>query len=133
MRKPERCARRFPECEQYLAGTFNVLLVDSEGPVAGSPRAHLEQRDRWTLKGVSDDSIHLMIQVMETWIVADPDSVATYYKQRFLKNALPSALNLEGVGKERIYNALKRATAKTQKGEYHKIDHAADLLEDRPG
>lgn len=71
-----------------------------------------------------------MIQVMDTSIIADTDAVATYYKQYFLRRALPRAKNLEGVGKQRIYEALKHATAKTQKGEYHKIDHAADLLEE---
>lgn len=108
---------------------FNMLLVDSEGPVAQPPRTHLIQRDRWKLRGVSEESIHLMIQVMESWIVADPDAVASYYKEHFLGKALPRAVNLEGVEKERIYDALKHATAKTQKGEYHKIGHAAALLE----
>ena len=66
---------------------------------------------------------------METWIIADPDKVAAYYEQDFLRSALPRAQNLEGVEKERIYDALKHATAKTLKGEYHKIGHAAALLE----
>jgi hypothetical protein len=109
---------------------FNILLVDSEGPGTQPPRIHLKERDGWNLTGVSEESIHLMIQVMETWIVADPDKVAAYYEQGFVKSALPRAQDLEGVEKERIYDALKRATAKTQKGEYHKIKHAADLLEE---
>jgi hypothetical protein len=111
--------------------TFSVLLVDSEEPIAGprSPRTHLTQRDGWILTGASEESIHLMIQVMETWIVADADAVARYYKQHFLRNALPRTQNLEAVEKARIHEALKRATAKTQKGEYRKIGHAAALLE----
>jgi hypothetical protein len=110
--------------------TFNVLLVDAEAPVGQSPRAHLNQRDGWTLKGVREDSIHLMIQVMETWIVADPDAMARYYDKQFLRGAFPPARNLESTERDRIYKALKHATAKTQKGGYHKIDHAADLLEE---
>jgi CRISPR/Cas system CSM-associated protein Csm2 small subunit len=70
-----------------------------------------------------------MIQVMEAWIVADPDAVEAHYGQHFLKNALPRAENLESIEKQRIYDAMKHATAKTQKGEYHKIGHAAALLE----
>src|ERR1035437_1882115 len=35
--------------------TFNVLLVDSEGPVSQPPRAHLKLRDGWTLTGVSEE------------------------------------------------------------------------------
>jgi Domain of unknown function (DUF4276) len=111
--------------------SFNVLLVDSKEAVAQaqSPRNHLQQRDRWDLKGVNEDSIHLMIQIMETWIIADPDTVAAYYKQHFLKNALPRDQNIEGVGKGQIYGALHHATMKTQKKEYRKIRDAAALLE----
>jgi hypothetical protein len=108
--------------------TFNVLLVDSESPVAQPPRAHLRLRDGWTLEGARENSIHLMIQVMEAWIIADPDAMARYYDKQFLKNAFPRTQNLETVEKDRIYKALAHATAKTKKGEYHKIDHAADLL-----
>ena len=110
---------------------FNVLLVDSEEPVAQppSPRTHLKQHDGWELTEIGDDSIHLMIQIMETWIVADPDAVAAYYRQHFLKNALPRDEDLERVGKEQIYGSLQRATMKTQKKEYRKIRDAAALLE----
>lgn len=111
--------------------TFNILLVDSEGPVTQPPRLHLKQRDGWKLAGASEDSIHLMIQVMETWIIADPDGVERCYKQSLLKSALPRSQNLEGVEKERIYRALKRATTKTRMGEYRKkIGHVAALLEE---
>ena len=118
----------FQNANKTSPETFNVLLVDSEGPVTQPPRAHLKG-DGWDVAGVGEDSIHLMIQVMETWIISDPDAMATYYRQHFRKTALPKAQNLEGVGKERIYETLKHATAKTQKGEYHKIGHADALLE----
>jgi len=110
--------------------TVNVLVIDSEAPVANlnSPRAHLKQRDGWDLTAIHEESIHLMIQIMETWIIADADAVARYYEQRFQKSALPRVQNLEGVEKVSIYSALKQATAKTQKGEYQKIRHAAALL-----
>lgn len=52
--------------------TFNVLLVDSEGPVAQPPRVHLKQRDGWDLMEVNEDSIHLMIQIMEAWMLPTP-------------------------------------------------------------
>ena len=66
---------------------------------------------------------------METWIAADPDTLKEYYGRGFRKNALPSRKNLEEVTKERIAEALNRATQKTQKGKYHKIQHARHLLE----
>ena len=109
---------------------INVLLVDSEGPVAIPllPRAHLRQHDGWDLAGIGEDSIHLMIQTMEAWIIADAAAVATYYGQHFLKSALPTAQNLEGIGKASVVNALARATAQTGKKEYHTIRDAAVLL-----
>ena len=104
-----------------------VLLVDSEGPVDVSPRAHLT-RDGWNLSGVADNQIHLMVQVMETWIIADPGALATYYGQRFQESALPAADDLETVAKNEVAAALDRATERAQKGRYHKIHHAAALL-----
>jgi Domain of unknown function (DUF4276) len=66
-----------------------ALLVDAEGAVMAPVRAHLQSTDRWDLKSVSDDAVHLMVQTMEAWIVADPDALAAYYGQRFRRNALP--------------------------------------------
>jgi hypothetical protein len=105
-----------------------VLLVDAEGPVNGPTRAHLRTRDGWDLRAVDDDLVHLMVQTMEAWIAADPDRLARYYGQRFNRNVLPQAINLEAVAKDRVANALARATHRTQKGAYHKIRHAGDLL-----
>ena len=105
-----------------------VLLVDSEGLVQGAPRAHLHARDRWELTGVEDTAVHLMVQTMETWIVADMDTLSGYYGQRFNQRALPRATDLERVGKQDIENSLQRATERTQKGRYRKIAHASDLL-----
>ena len=79
-----------------------VLLVDSEGPVGGlSCSAYLAKRDRWALDGVCEDAIHLMVQTMEAWIVADPDALSAYFGQGFQANALPRRPNLEEVEKSR--------------------------------
>ena len=110
-------------------GVF-VLLVDAEAAVTNnSPCAHLKKRDCWDLKFASDDMVHLMVQAMETWIVADPDALAAYYGQRFLAKALPKTANLESVPKEDINRALEQATRRTQKGTYHKIRHASEILQ----
>ena len=110
-------------------GVF-VLLVDAEAAViSNSPRAHLKARDCWDLRFATDDMVHLMVQAMETWIVADPDALAAYYGQRFLAKALPNAANLESVPRADIIRALEQATCRTQKGEYHKIRHASQILQ----
>lgn len=105
-----------------------VMLVDAEGPVNTSPHAHLYERDGWDLNGVDEDQVHLMVQAMETWIIADKNALSAYYGQRFRASALPPRQNLEEEDKKSVADALKRATEHTQKGRYHKIRHAADLL-----
>ena len=110
-------------------GGIVVLLVDAEGPVnTPSPAAHLVARDGWDIDGIVDDMIHLMVQTMETWIVADRSALIRYYGQYFRANALPDHQNLEDVHKADIERALNRATERTKKGRYHKIRHASDLL-----
>jgi Domain of unknown function (DUF4276) len=105
-----------------------ALLVDAEGLVAGSSSAHLQARDDWDLAGTSDRVVHLMVQAMEAWIIADPDALAAYYGQHFRATALPKTQNLESVAKATVAAALYNATRNTQKGAYHKIRHASDLL-----
>ena len=106
-----------------------VLLVDAEGPViAGSPIQHLSARDRWNFDGINDRMIHLMVQTMETWIVADAAVLSRYYGQNFRSNALSNRQNLEQEPKADIDRALNEATRRTGKGQYHKIRHASDLL-----
>ena len=108
---------------------FVVLLVDSEVPVREPPRLHLQQRDKWDLQGVGEDNIHLMIQMMETWIVSDVDTLARFYGNNFRRSVLPRAANLENTQKRDIERALANATWGTTKGEYKKIKHAKELLE----
>ena len=105
-----------------------ALLVDAEGPVSENPGEHLATRDGWDVAFADEDAFHLMVQVMETWIVADADALAAYYGRGFRRNALPGAQNLEDVSKPEIERALRRATERTTKGRYHKIRHARHLL-----
>ena len=104
-----------------------VMPVDSEGSVNSPPCAHLHERDGWDLSGVDEDHVHLMVQVMETWIVADQDALSAYCQQGFRTNALPSRDDLEE-DKTSVADALNRATEQARKGRYHKIHHAAVLL-----
>ncbi len=123
--------RRFRKAvEDAGPGEIKVLLVDAEELVTGGPRNHLSERkeDKWDLGFVSDAAIHLMVQVMETWIVADPEALARYYGRGFNSAKLPKRTNLEKEPKLRVANALKDATRQTGKGPYHKIRHASELL-----
>jgi len=120
-------------------GTINVLLIDSETPIAivtddidqdAEVRvAHLTQRDQWDLSEAHPQRVHLMVQCMETWIVADVDALRRFYGQGFAPNSLPRRVNLEEEPKVDVYDKLMRATRTTQKGEYGKIRHASQLLQ----
>ena len=108
--------------------TIIILIVDAEDPVKTSACEHLKLRDGWDFGFTKDDNVHLMIQTMETWLVADTEALSNYYGQNFKQSVLPSANTLETIPKAEISQGLKRATKATQKGEYHKIRHASELL-----
>jgi hypothetical protein len=124
---------------QYDRETVVVLLVDSEDPIgpesadaggnARARREHLAKRDGWDFSAVEPDQVHLMVQCMEAWIVADAEAVEAYYGQGFLAARLPDRANLEEEPKSQVVNSLKHATRKTTKGEYAKIRDASRLLE----
>lgn len=108
---------------------FNVLLVDSDGPVQSSILQHLLARGGWNLSGVvGEDHCHLMVQVVEAWVVADLAALQQFYGQRFNSNSIPKNPNVEGLDRHTLYSSLKAATRLTQKGEYHKTRHGPELL-----
>ena len=99
-------------------GTIPFLLVDSEIPVAPehSVWKHLRARDGWTRPaGVGDDRAFLMVQVMETWFLADREALRNYFGAGFGENALRAWPNLEDVPEFTVLKALERATAPCRK------------------
>lgn len=111
-------------------GIHPILLVDSEGPVnAETAWEHLKQQDGWQKpSNAQSDQAHLMVQCMETWLVADRDNLRNYYKGELNENPLPNATNLEEVDKNTVISALKDATRQCKKGPYSKGRHSFDLL-----
>ncbi len=109
---------------------IRLLLVDAEEPVSGGFADHLANRreDQWPVSAADEDRVHLMVQVMETWIVADASALSSYYGKGFRREALPTDGQLEGVRKYDIAAALRNATQATGPGRYHKTRHAPDLL-----
>lgn len=120
---------RFRRAVQDGEHAVAILLIDAEGPVTQPVLQHLKSRDpHWDLRLTKEKMVHLMIQTMETWIVADVDALANYYGQGFRDAALPQRNDLETEPKASVVTALHNATRKTRKGPYHKIHHASDLL-----
>ena len=129
------CGSRGETCRRFKNAVNNahpnetqILLVDSEALMTLPPQAHLQETDGWDLSFAREETIHLMVQVMETWIVADPEALARYYGQGFNVGKLPQQRDLEQEPKTSVENALKDATRRTGKGVYHKIRHASELL-----
>lgn len=114
---------------RHNPNAFNVLLVDSEDRVALPRWDHLRRQDRsWDVPDLPEEHCHLMVQTMEAWLVADPGALVGFYGQGFQQGALPQRHDVEAVAKDDLIRALDRATARTQKGRYHKILHCSILL-----
>lgn len=109
-----------------------ALLVDSEGPVNGldaaSRVAHLTQCDKWDFQDAPAEHVHLMVQAMEAWILADTDALKAFYGQHFHESGLPKRPNLDEEPKDHLKSCLKRASKDTTKGEYEEIGHGSKLL-----
>jgi hypothetical protein len=112
-------------------GAFPVLLVDSEDPVPAGRDAvtHLRNRERHWTSAMPDGQVHLMVQCMEAWFLADIPAVAKYYGHDFQTSALPGNPNIEQIPKPDVMNGLHNATRATDKGPYHKTRHGFDILE----
>jgi hypothetical protein len=130
-------------CTAIQNGEEAFLLVDSEDAVnarhqhgqlgAWQPWAHLKGRvgDGWDKPaGTVDTQCHLMVQVMESWFLADRDVLRAFFGQGFMENALPADGNaIEGTSKHQIYAALTEATRNCKtKAPYGKGEHSFKLL-----
>lgn len=108
-----------------------VLLVDAEGLVKSStgPWQHLQERDRWNRpEKATDDQCHLMVQIMESWFLADVDAIERFYDDGFRTSALPPNPDIEKVSKQDVEKGLEGATRDTKKGRYHKAKHSFEIL-----
>ena len=98
------------------ANQIPILLVDSEGPVAEGHTAwqHLKARpdDRWDRPaGASDNQAFLMVQLMETWFLADRATLRSYFGNELREQHFKNWPSLENVPKATVLDALSGATA----------------------
>ena len=109
-----------------------VLLVDSEGPVANDagPWRHLKDRDSWDKPdGADDDHVHLMVQCMEAWFLADRAALARYFGDGFNESSLPHRAEVEDVSKQDLQHGLHTATRNSRrKGAYQKGRDSFSIL-----
>ena len=91
-----------------------LLLVDSEAALEQDHTAwqHLKSRDNWDKPGDADDQhAYLMVQVMETWLLADKEAMRAYFGNKFKSDKIPAWPDLETVPKATVFDALDKATA----------------------
>jgi len=107
-----------------------LLLVDAEGAVTlDGPWEHLHARDGWSRpSGAGDEQCHLMVEVMESWFLADKTALAAFYGRNFQQTALPANPQIEQIPKADVLAGLEHASRNTQKGSYRKGSHSFDIL-----
>lgn len=95
-------------------GELPLLLVDSEETVAAGHTVwqHLKARDDWDRPaGSADDQAFLMVQVMETWFLADRNLLRNYFGAALREQHIRQWPVLEEVPKATVLTALEQATA----------------------
>ena len=99
-----------------------MLLVDAEEAVtADDPWQHLKLRDGWDRpSGATDEQCHLMVEVMESWFLADKEALQAYFGQGFRKQALPANPKIEQIPKQDVLSGLNTAAQGTGKRRYRK-------------
>ena len=112
-------------------GAVALLLVDAEGPVnASDPWQHLQTVEGWHRPDrAASSQCHLMVQIMESWFLADPDTVECYYGRGFRRQVLPRNANVERVSKQDVLDGLDRAAHETPKRGYSKRRDSFKILE----
>lgn len=128
-------------CTAVKVGEPAMLLVDSEAPVENQfeegelkdwrPWGHLKDRDGWNKPtNAAETDCHLMVQVMESWLLVDRDTLKHYFGEGFKESALPAMQNaVEDIAKAQVYRDLATAThGCRKKGGYNKGSHSFELL-----
>ncbi|MBX7169612.1 MAG: DUF4276 family protein [Pyrinomonadaceae bacterium] len=115
--------------------SFVAFLIDTDDEVSeeDTPKSFLQKHQKsknWNWKNVEDKQCQLMVQIMESWFLADVETLKSFYGQKFNFNAVPKTKDVEKVPKTNVENSLDSATKDTQKGIYseNKLKHGAELL-----
>jgi hypothetical protein len=134
----QRAFERYQHAIQQ--GESAMLLVDSETavgelnqsgePVQWRPWEHLRERDGWERpKKAENRDCHLMVQVMESWFLADRATLESFFGQGFKVNLLPgTSSKTETIAKVDVFRGLSNATNATKKKNYSKGSHSFELL-----
>jgi hypothetical protein len=113
-------------------GELPLLLVDSEGALQSGRSAweHLEESDDQWQKPPSagDDQAFLMVQVMETWFLADREMLRRFFGPNLRESHFRSWADLEAVPKATVLEVLRLATAACERKRYGKGKVSFEML-----
>jgi hypothetical protein len=121
------------EARNPKPGVLPLLLVDSESSVTKGKAVweHLKSRpgDEWEKpEGATHDQAFLMVQVMETWLIADRKALELFFGANFRGASIPAWPNLEEVPRQAVYESLDKATADCGARRYAKGRLSFELL-----
>ena len=115
-------------------GHVSLLLVDSEEAVKPNvaPWEHLRDRqgDGWKKPASArENDVHLMVQSVESWFLADPAQLGVYYGKGFKAEKLPKPVNgdVECHDKQKVMKGLNTAVKETVHKHYEK-SHGFDIV-----
>ncbi len=88
-----------------------IMLIDSEDPVVLSPWAHLKIRDGWLQpSNTTENQVQFMTTCMETWLMADPEALKSFFGAGFKAGKSLPITNLESRPRDKVQDALADAT-----------------------
>lgn len=102
---------------------WNVLLLDSDEP----RRSPSDIQRKKGLKGCDPHCIFWMVQVMESWFLADIEGLERHYGRGFQRKAIRANPHVENIPKTDVLSQLENATRRTMAGKYQK-NHAFKSL-----
>ncbi len=113
---------------------LNVLLIDSEKPVANTTQAvsSLRSDSSWDISAAcADEQINFMVQAMEAWFIADPQALTERFGQSFRINALPNPQNAELTTPGELVAAIHRGLrhSGSRRRYYDKVADGVKLLQ----
>jgi hypothetical protein len=120
--------KRFVKDSPAPENCHRLLLIDAEGPVTGRVGDHLSSQFHWNVSGLDPNDMHLMVQCMEVWFLADVEALKSYFGTKINLKKLPDRKNLEEEPKQDCLAKLEAACKPTPSGTYGKGEHSSGLL-----
>jgi hypothetical protein len=99
---------------------WNVLLLDSDAPA----RVFAEMCTGKRIEASEEGSVFWMVQIMESWFLADMAALREYFGNRFREAAATGNPRVEEVPKVDVMSRLNAAAG----GDYHKVKDGTNLL-----